>query len=84
MAKARVPADTLVLPLYVLAPESVRVPAPNLVRLPEPAMMPLYATLSDRVKTIKPLFVILPVTEPDVPKLPILSVPPALIVVPPL
>ena len=67
----RLPALIVVPPRYVLAPVSVRVPAPDLVRLPEPEMMPLYEMLSDRLKASTPLFVMLPVTEPEVPSLPI-------------
>ena len=50
---------------------SVSVPAPDLVRLPEPEMMSLYEMLSDRLKASVPLLVMLPVTEPVVPPLPI-------------
>ena len=58
-------------PLKVLAPVSVRVPAPNLIMLPEPEIMPLYEMLSDRLKISIPLFVMLPLTEPAEPPFPI-------------
>ena len=58
-------------------------PALDLVRLPVPEMMPPYEMLSDRLKARVPLFVMLPVTEPVVPPLPMVSVP-SLIVVPPV
>ena len=67
----------------MLAPVSVSVPLPNLVRPPVPEMMSPYEMLSDRLKASVPLFVMLPVTEPVVPPLPMVRVP-ALIVVPPV
>ena len=66
-----VPTLIAVPPVKVFAPVSVSVPVPDLVRLPEPEIMPLYEMLSDRWKASAPLFVMLPVTEPEVPPLPI-------------
>jgi len=37
---AKVPALIVVVPMYVLAPESVNVPDPDLVKLPLPEMTP--------------------------------------------
>ena len=65
------PALIVVPPEYVLAPVSVRMPAPSLVPLPVPEIMPSYEMLSDRLRTSAPLFVTLPVIEPEVPPLPI-------------
>lgn len=63
----RLPALTVVLPVYVLMPVSVSVPAPKLLTLPVPEIIPLYEPLSERLKTSAPLFVMLPVIEPDEP-----------------
>ena len=41
LVMAKVPADTVVIPVYVLAPESVHVPAPSLVTVPEVVPMML-------------------------------------------
>ena len=62
---------------------SVSVPVPDWVSDPVPETMPAKVTLSERLKTNVPLFVTLPMIEPDVPPLPICRVP-ALMVVPPV
>ena len=40
VSPCKMPAETVVPPVYVFAPERVSVPAPVLVRLPVPLMMP--------------------------------------------
>ncbi|CAM5204718.1 hypothetical protein BTHI11S_06332 [Bosea thiooxidans] len=58
-------------------------PAPVLVRLPEPEIVPPKLKSSSRLKISEPLLVTVPEIEPEVPPFPICKVP-ALIVVPPL
>ena len=77
-----VPALTVVLPLIPLTPDSVNVPAPFFVSVPVPLITPAYVTLSDRFQTKAALFTMSAVTEPDVPPLPICTVPALLVILP--
>ena len=51
---ASVPADTVVKPLYVLIPFSVRLPAPAFVSAPAPLMMPASVASNPLVSTVPP------------------------------
>ncbi|GJD43422.1 hypothetical protein AFCDBAGC_1274 [Methylobacterium cerastii] len=64
-------------------PDSVSVPAPDLVTLPVPETVPAKVIASERVNASVPLSTTLPTIEPVVPPAPICSVP-AEIVVPPV
>ena len=57
-----VPAEIVVIPLYVLAPDNVNVPTPDFVKVPEPVVI---AAIDDvpALSTVNPMSV--PVTPPD-------------------
>ena len=81
LAMTRVPCSIVVGPLRLLAPASVKVPAPRFTTAPEPLSTPEYVEAFPRLKTRVPLLVRLPVPPrrtPVVPPTPIWSVPPAL------
>ena len=69
--KAKVPAFTVVLPVYVLVPDSVSVPAPTLVKPPVPPIAPAKVVwfASPAVSVLLPRLTLVPVTpakEPTV------------------
>ena len=79
----RVPAETVVVPVYVLAAVSVRTLLPSWVRPPEPLTTPPNVAASVRLNARVPLFVTSPAMLPTVPPLPSWRVP-AVMVVPPV
>ena len=79
----KVPAETVVSPVYVLSPSKVSVFEANFVTVPVPLITPEYVCASERLKVTFALLTILPVTLPEVPPAPICKVP-AETVVPPV
>ena len=63
-------------------PESVSVPAPELVTVPLPEMTPAYVRASERLTISAALLAMLPAMLPEVPPVPMLSVPALIVVVP--
>ena len=77
-----VPPLMVVMPLYVLIPENVSVPAPDLVTVPLPEMTPANVRASERLMVSAALLTMLPEVLPVVPPAPMLSVPPLMVVIP--
>ena len=77
------PADRVLPPLYVLAAVSASLPAPSLVRLPEPEMKLFSRTLSLRFAINIPLRIMSPLLiAPSVLPEPICNAPALMVVVP--
>ena len=82
--KASVPAEIVVNPVYVLAALSVKVPAPDFVKVPVPVPIIPVIAVSPAPSTVKPK--VLPEIAPRVSKVPVFAAkvpPPALSVVAP-
>ena len=79
----KVPADTVVPPVCVAAPERTTVPVPACSTEPAPERLPAIVSVPVRLKTRDPLFVIAPAPSvPVAPPAPTRTVPPETIVVP--
>ncbi len=66
-----VPSLMVVAPVKVLVPDSVNVPEPFLIRLPEPEITPAKLVLSEWLKASVPLSTMARTIEPVVPPSPI-------------
>ena len=78
-----VPAETVVTPEYVLAPDRVNVPEPDFVSAPVPEIVAVKATSSLRLWPRVPLFTMADdASEPEVPPLPTCKVPASMVVEP--
>ena len=77
------PAASVVPPVYVLLPVSVKIPRTACVKLPEPAIAPPNVGVPERLKTSALLSVTGPAPKaPEAPPLPTCSVPPVIVVRP--